>query len=473
MDDARALDGWRRVTGSVRVRITTIAMVAFALAFTAAAFALVGAVRTSMEDALRADNDVMLARIRGQLEAGERVTNLLVGSGEGVSWQIVGDGEQVLAGSSGLAAAPQGVMAPAGGGVAVRSIAKGAPGQLVDTAEVSTGAGKVTVAVASPLDDVRRSVDAIVHWLRIGVPVLTLLIGALVWVLVRRALRPVETIRHEVEEISHGTLHRRVPVPESHDEVARLAGTMNDMLDRLEGASDRQREFVSDASHELRSPLTTMRATLEVAPDALTDPDWEAMRTDLLAENRRMEVLVAALLELARSDEPIDEVHAPPVEVADVVAEEVARRRAIEVTFVAGDHVAAVVRGSHDALGRAVGNLLDNAAQHGAQHVAVTLSVDGDDLVVTVDDDGPGIPPAERQRVFERFTRLGDDRSRDDGGSGLGLAIVAAVVARHRGSVVVHDAPLGGARVVVRLPRASREAASPARGVRAGWTASE
>ena len=244
--------------------------------------------------------------------------------------------------------------------------------------------------MASPLEGVQRSVDTVVDVLRVGVPLLTLLVGVLVWLLVRRALRPVEELRHEVDDITHGTLHRRVRVPDANDEVGRLAGTMNDMLGRLERASTQQREFVSDASHELRSPIATMRTTLEVAPGDPTDVDWVGLRADLLAENRRMEELVTALLELARADDVLDGPGTPLVDLGDVVADEAVRARDVAVRLDTVED--AEVRGKREQLTRAVRNLLDNADQHGATQVGVSVVVVGDSVRVVVDDDGPGIP---------------------------------------------------------------------------------
>jgi signal transduction histidine kinase len=303
--------------------------------------------------------------------------------------------------------------------------------------------------VASPLDGVRRAVDTVERYLVLGIVVLVGLVGAAVWLIVRRALRPVEQMREEVEEITHGTLHRRVPVPATHDEIARLAGTMNEMLDRLEGAATRQREFVSDASHELRSPLTAMRTALEVTRHGDRPVDWDAVRADLLDGNHRMEALVDGLLELARTDDAAVAVPTEPVEITEVVADEVARPRLVPVRLGVVDDV--VVLGRADQLARVVRNLVDNAVRYAQSRVEVSVRAEDEAVVLAVDDDGPGIPSSERARVFERFTRLGEDRSRDAGGAGLGLAIVKAIVDRSGGTVAILDSRLGGTRVEVRL----------------------
>jgi signal transduction histidine kinase len=296
---------------------------------------------------------------------------------------------------------------------------------------------------------VRRAVDTVERYLMLGIVVLVGLVGAAVWLIVRRALRPVEEMRSEVEEITHGTLHRRVPVPATHDEIARLAGTMNEMLDRLEGAATRQREFVSDASHELRSPLTAMRTVLEVTRHGDAPVDWDAVRADLLDGNHRMEALVDGLLELARADDASLPLPSEPVELGEVVADEVARPRRIAVRLGEVDDV--IVRGRADQLGRVVRNLVDNAERYARTRVDVSVRSESDAVLLTVDDDGPGIPEVDRARVFERFTRLDEDRNRDDGGAGLGLAIVQSIVDRSGGAVAISDSPLGGTRVEVRL----------------------
>jgi signal transduction histidine kinase len=224
---------------------------------------------------------------------------------------------------------------------------------------------------------------------------------------------------------------------------------MNEMLDRLEGAAARQREFVSDASHELRSPLTAMRTALEVTRHGDAPVDWDAVRLDLLEGNHRMEALVDGLLELARADDASAVFEAESVEIAEVVADEVARPRRVPARLGVVDDV--VVRGRADQLGRVVRNLIDNAERYAHARVEVSVRADGDDVALVVDDDGPGIREADRVRVFERFTRLGEDRSRDDGGAGLGLAIVKSIVDRSGGTVAVLTSPLGGTRVEVHL----------------------
>jgi signal transduction histidine kinase len=251
-------------------------------------------------------------------------------------------------------------------------------------------------------------------------------------------------------------MDRRVPEPDTRDEVGRLARTMNAMLDRLESASQRQRQFVSDASHELRSPLASIRTNLEVALRHSERADWPVVAERALAEDARMEDTVSELLALARLDEadgsaPVDTL--PEIDLDELVLDDTVQQRRVPVDT--SRVSAGRVHGRREQLTRVVRNLLDNAARHAASSVAVELRA-GDDhtIELTVDDDGPGIPVEERERVFDRFTRLDDGRARDAGGLGLGLSMVKEITEQHGGTVTIEDAPIGGARLRVRLPAA-------------------
>ena len=454
---------------SVRVRITITATVVVAAAMAVASFALVSAVRTQLLDRIEKRAKEKVAFIAGQLKEGVPPTGVSV-AGPGVGpgpevggfvsvqdangkvVQSVGAPREVRTGGVLI----QGSELPAGETGAAKLDAAGQPFALNYT-KVPTPGDTFTVIVGSPLDSVRRSINTLASTLAIGLPFLVALVGGLAWFFTGRALHPVEAMRAEVEEISGGTLHRRVPEPATGDEVSRLARTMNQMLDRLEGASQRQREFVSDASHELRSPVAAIRTQLEVALAAGDSADWPAVARKALAEEARLEALVSDLLLLASSDEQRDAVVEGDVDVAALVRDEAARPRRVPVDVVveaAADDAGTVsVPGRADQLGRVIANLLDNACRHaGARVVASVVRRDGA-VVVTVDDDGPGIPEADRQRVFERFTRLDPARARPEhGGAGLGLALAKAVVERHRGTIMATSSPQGGARLEVVLP---------------------
>jgi signal transduction histidine kinase len=248
-------------------------------------------------------------------------------------------------------------------------------------------------------------------------------------------------------------LHRRVAEPTSGDEVARLAHTMNAMLNRLDGAAERQRQFVSDASHELRSPLATIRTKVEVADLHPEGADWEAVGHTVLTEIDRLDDLVGDLLQMARLDETGGTLATRhDVDLDEVAGAEVNRLRGLEVAVDDSGVSAARVQGDGAALGRLVRNLADNAARHASSRVGIRVGIEGGEAVLRVDDDGPGVPVADRERVFERFTRLDESPVRGAGGGGLGLALVRAVALAHGGTVRVVDSPLGGARFEARLP---------------------
>jgi signal transduction histidine kinase len=287
-----------------------------------------------------------------------------------------------------------------------------------------------------------------------GLPLLVALLAWALWVVVGRALRPVEGIRSEVAAISHRELDRRVPVPDTDDEVSALAETMNTMLARLEAGAQQQRDFVANASHDLQSPLASFRTQLEVALAHPGSTDWEDTAAALHAEGDRMERLVRDLLFLARSDAGDEALPEQLVDLDDVVLEESARVRASGTTAVDTSRVtAAPVRGNRDDLARLVRNLLENARDHADGLVDVTLANGSREVTLTVEDDGPGVPAEHRDRVFERFYRADESRNRSTTGTGLGLAIVRSVAERHHGTVELADGTRG-ARFVVRLPSA-------------------
>ena len=313
------------------------------------------------------------------------------------------------------------------------------------------------MVVARTIDTVADSTRTVTRLLAVGLPLMLLLVAAITWKVVGWALAPVEAIRAEVDAVSAAQLHRRVPIPPGQDEISRLATTMNRMLARLEQAQARQRRFISDASHELRSPVASIRQHAEVAlahPEAT--PTAELAET-VLAENLRVQRLVEDLLLLARADEQASVSSRRPLDLDDIVFDEARRLRvATELRVETAGVSAGRVDGDAAGLRRVLRNLGENAGRHARSRVAFALAAENGSLVLAVDDDGPGIPESERAVVLERFVRLDDARARDAGGSGLGLAIVSEVVAAHGGRVTIADSPLGGARVEVRLPGSTR-----------------
>lgn len=332
----------------------------------------------------------------------------------------------------------------------------------------------LTVYAASSLEPVGDGVGATATALGVVVPVLLIVVTGTAWLLVGRTLKPVEAIRRQVAEITVDELDRRVPESGTRDEVDRLAHTMNEMLDRLEQAHERQRRFVSDASHELRSPLTTIRTRLEVGLAHPSDTDWRRLAQTVHREATRLGNLADDLLLLSRSaDGPLD-ASAPragpdrdrtaragetvpretePVDLDEIVLLEVEAIRArstvrIDLSPFSG----ARLRGRPEELRRVVSNLLDNAERHARSAVTIGLVAEDGMVDLIVADDGDGIPPEHAEAVFERFFRLEPARDRDSGGAGLGLAIVHDVVTRHGGHVRVAPTAVG-AEFHVRLPQ--------------------
>lgn len=434
---------------TVRVRITLVATVLTGVGLGASAALLVSTVHHRLESQVRAETARAADDVAFALQAGTPFDQAVAAPRTGTFVYIVGGRGDLLAASPGIAISGVTSFGP----LPDASLLQDGAGVEVNQQFVNTVRGGVQVVAASPLADVQRSVTELSQLLWVGIPILVVLVGGLAWLLVGRALKPVDSMRREVDEISHSTLHRRVAEPSSGDEVARLAHTMNAMLDRLEGAAERQRQFVSDASHELRSPLTTIRAKVEVAslhPEAI---DWSEVTQTVLGEMDRLDDMVGDLLQLARLDETGGELAArTDVDLDEVVAAETSRLRALDVAVDDTGVSAARVQGDRAALGRLVRNLTDNAARHARSQVAVSVTIEDGDAVVRVDDDGPGVPAADRERVFDRFTRLDEGRTRGAGGAGLGLALVRAVAVAHGGVVRVLDSPLGGARFEARLP---------------------
>lgn len=276
-------------------------------------------------------------------------------------------------------------------------------------------------------------------------PLLVLTSGLTTWILVGRALAPTRRIAAEAEAIDTTTLDRRVSQGRGGDEVDTIARVINDMLDRIEGGVKREQQFVADASHELKTPLTTARMAAELAEG---DAPSSAYPPQVIEELDRMQGLVDDLLQLAKA--PEGRAHEPVA--LDALVADVAARHPDHARIEVGSMPAVEVMGRAPELRRIVTNLLDNAARYGETTIGVALTDIGDQVELIVDDDGPGIAASDRDRVFERFVRLDEGRARDDGGSGLGLSIVREIARRHGGEAAIRDSPLGGARVEVTLP---------------------
>jgi signal transduction histidine kinase len=320
-------------------------------------------------------------------------------------------------------------------------------------------AGTYYVLVATPMRQSDEMQATLQRQLLAVTPAVLAGAALLFYLLARRALRPVDLLRREVDAMSADDLTKRVSAPATIDEVGRLGRTMNGLLDRIQRFSDRQGRFVSDASHELRTPLATSRTRLEVGLLRTGETDWPSTARLLLKENERMSRLVEDLLLLARTGASTPDPFRT-VDLDEIVLEAAATARlGSSVKITVSEVSAGRVFGNPDQLRRIATNLLDNAVRYAETEVRLTLgtvtTVNGEETVLRVIDDGPGIAEADRQRVFERFSRLDTDRSRGSGGSGLGLSIVAELVGTHNGSVSADGFESRGTAITVRFPTAS------------------
>ncbi|RRR81894.1 HAMP domain-containing sensor histidine kinase [Streptomyces sp. RP5T] len=476
----------RRLFGSVRARATLAATLVVAVALVAAGAAVLLSLRSNLIDQAGTQAERAARKVAADLSGGTPYTGLELDDDDQPVQVVDAQGRLVAAtehleriSGTGVTEvepqSPAGARAGAGGtGDADDSDDDQAgddpsalePGEIADDVRLTAGSatidgtsadyrfaavevevpdkGTLTVYAGASLDPEQSAVGTAQTVMLVGFPLLLGVMSAVTWLVTRRALRPVEGIRAEMAAITASEdLARRVPVPDTHDEVARLARTTNETLAALETSVERQRRFVADASHELRSPIASLRTQLEVAaahPELL---DLDGAVEDTV----RLQHLAADLLLLARLDAG-ERVTDARIELAELVRERAAGRDGVTVRAQAVE-----VTGSRGQLERVLDNLLDNARRHARSAVAVTVRRDGDrHAVVEVADDGDGVPAGDRERIFERFVRLDEARARDDGGAGLGLAIARDVAARHGGTLTVRDAPTGGALFELRLP---------------------
>jgi signal transduction histidine kinase len=304
---------------------------------------------------------------------------------------------------------------------------------------VGRDVGSRTVLVYTDLSRVDDSLRVLTRAALIGGPLAVLLMAMAMYAVVALTLRPVAALRHGAADITAaGLAKQRLPVPGAQDEIHRLAITLNAMLDRIDAATTRQRTFVGDAAHELRSPLASLRVQLEVGQRLLPEPEWSSLIDDVLVDVGRLDRLVGDLLALARLDESAGQTRREPVLLDDIVRSVAAGYGQARVR-VRASTVPVVTLGDPDALRRVVINLINNAVRYATSQVQVRLERGTDSgqptAIITVVDDGPGLPEHERERVFDRFYRVQESRSRETGGTGLGLAIVRDIVRNHGGRV--------------------------------------
>jgi len=464
----RARDLVRRGSwAGVRARSTGAAVAVVAAALLLSSVALVTVLQNSVQD-----NAVDTATARAQGVAAELIQDRAVtpdlslqpAPGESAVMQVLFHAKVVASSPRIEGVAPLSTLAPAAGALVIDHVRRLPAGVETDDNDeytiVALGvdhvAGADTVVVAQSVELGESTVSKVVALLAIACPLLVLLVGAVTYVLAGRALRPVEDIRRRTAGIGSADLSARVPVPATRDEVARLAETMNEMLARLDASQRAQRRFVSDASHELRSPLATLRAEVEVAARHPETADWGQTAADIRAEAIRMQQLVDDLLTLAKADERGVPVRTEEVDLDDLADAEVHRIRTQHGRQVHAEITPVRVNGDRAQLARAVRNLADNAARHADARVAVRVRRGpAGTAILEIADDGAGIPADQRARVFDRFVRLDEGRDRSSGGSGLGLSIVREIVGAHGGTVTIHrDDALGGALFRLTLPGA-------------------
>lgn len=364
---------------------------------------------------------------------------------------------QVVGASSGSPASPMTLFRLQPGSSDIRKV-DSLPGRSEGSYIVAGADGRsmdgrrYTVLVGVPTRIEATALGQSTEFATIGAVGLAALLAAVTTFAVGQALRPVEKMRDQVEAIaatggSKGTLS----IPAGRDELTRLAETMNHLIERMNRADASRRAFVADAGHELRSPLATIRVLLDRLSEDRPEAERRSVSRRASAEVDRLAVLVDDLLTLASADEHAMVLRRAEVDLDDVVLGEVGALRArgmpVEVAV-----TPIRVEGDQARLGRVVRNLLENAERHMDSTVRVRLTRDDEHALLTVDNDGPPIAAADRERVFGRFVRLDDSRTRGTGGTGLGLAIVSEIVTAHEGRVEATETPEGWCRFAVRVP---------------------
>lgn len=431
---------------SLRARLTLVATAIFAVAVLTGAILVLQIQRFALLNVLDASAQRTASSVVQQLQADPGSTDIEPTSGGVTSVQIVNDHDQVIGGTPGVAKKPvldsrQLLEAREGHRIDITNPANGL-GERV----VSQRVGHNTVLVVTDLTRVDDSIRVLRRAALIGGPLAVLLMGLATYLVAALTLRPVAELRHGAADITAaGLAEKRLPVPNARDEIHRLAVTLNAMLDRIALSTRKQRTFVGDAAHELRSPLASLRVQLEVAQRIGPAQSWQGLVDEVLEDVSRLDRLVEDLLALARMDEARGALRTADVDLDRLLHDAHDRYSHAEVPVRVEELTPAIIQGDQDALHRVIVNLVDNAVRHANSFVSLGLRVERNrgkaSAIITVTDDGPGIPEAERERVFDRFYRLEQSRSRVSGGSGLGLAIVLDLVRSHGGTISLHDRP--------------------------------
>ena len=446
---------------SIRWRLMTVGLVGLTVALVAAGSLLYAVLSATLANTLGAEANSAAREVATLVEQG-RLSDPVPVSGALVV-QVLDSSQRVIAGSlvadrlTPLLTADEVRRALAGEQLTVPGSRSGLSGRL-HVAAVSAGPGSapVTVIAGVPTGEVDVSLGLVRTLLFVGLPLLLLVLAAVAWRVIGAALAPVEALRLGAERIGADARPRRrratvdrLPIPVADDEIHSLATTLNGMLDRLDGLAERQQAFLDDAAHELRSPLASLRTQLEVAEHV---GDGGSLPADLLPDVERLSRLVDDLLVLARSG---NGEAAPSLETVDlrpllreIVSRYAAARVPVTLTDGAPGTTAIDVPGNRADLRRVVTNLVDNAVRHASTAVTLSVGADPSGTWLRVTDDGHGIPPADRERVFERFTRLDEARDRDSGGTGLGLPIARELMHRNGADVTLTEAAPGVIAVV-------------------------
>jgi signal transduction histidine kinase len=444
---------------SLRARITVLATALFALAVATGAVLLIVLQRYALVRVLDSSAQRTAVDIAAQVRKQPSVPNETVypTTGGVSAVQVLDSADHVIAASPGADR-----VTPA---LTPDQLEDVREGKRLDVVNPSNGvryrvvgmpAGSDTVIVLTDLSRVDDSVRVLTRAALIGAPIAVLLLGLSTYFVVALTLRSVAALRHGAADITaQGLSGQRLPVPTAQDEIHRLAVTLNAMLDRIEQATARQRTFVGDAAHELRSPLASLRVQLEVAQRMGANNDWPALIDDVLIDVDRLDRLVEDLLALARLDETGGKARREPVALGALVGSiTMGYDHARVPVRIDDDSENVIVQGDQDGLHRVLVNLVDNAVRYARSEVTVCVSRNGRHAQLSVADDGPGLPEYERERVFDRFYRVETSRSRDLGGTGLGLPIVRDLVRAHDGTVelTAHGDGSPGLVAVVTLP---------------------
>lgn len=446
----------RRGPGSLRLRITLLTTAVVAVVLGVGSLLLVDWVRSSqLDDADQVLTD-QLDLVEAFVQRGVIPRPLAPRGIDTGLVQIVGPDRQTLSLTPGLSeTARLDVFAPpqVGEQIAKTTTASklGAEGDdryRVVARTVPFGLDWVSIYATSSLRPADQVLRSLVIGLWIVVPVLVAMAALATWFLTGRALRPVDTMRREVDAIRGAGTDQRLSTDQRAAELDRLAATLNDMLERMSASEVIRRQFLADASHELRSPLASARTMLEVGLAYPDRTDWPATANEVMVEVDRLEGLAGELLSLARAEGGERALQLELTDVAAVVEAEVQRLNDPRIAVHVGSPASAMT--DHTLLVRALRNLLDNARRHARDRITVNVA-GGERVSVQVHNDGEEIRPEDREVIFEPFTRLDGARARDEGGAGLGLALARRIAEVHGGTLDVVDVT-NGAAFLLSLP---------------------